>query len=117
MSEIIIWHNDRCSKSREAKKILEDSNVPHGTFDYLKESFTKDDIQNIIKMLGISDIKDMLRKKEIEYKELNIDNISQDEIIDILLKNPKLIERPIIIKDGKAVIARPMENLNKLLGE
>jgi len=117
MSEVKIWHNNRCSKSREAKKILEEQNVPHGTFEYLKDSFTINDIKDIIKMLGISDVKDMLRKKEIEYKDLDIANKSQDEIIKLLVSNPKLIERPIIIKDNKAVIARPMENLTKLLGE
>ena len=68
-------------------------------------------------MLGISDVKDMLRKKETEYKDLDIANKSLDEIIELLVSNPKLIERPIIIKDGKAIIARPMENLTKLLGE
>jgi len=113
--EVQIWHNNRCSKSREAKKILEESNVPHGTFEYLKEEFTKETILDIMKKLGISDIKDMLRKKEEEYKAFDIENKSQDEIIDIILKTPKLIERPIIIKDQKAVIARPMENLTDLL--
>jgi len=111
-----IWHNNRCSKSKEAKKILEESNVPHGTFDYLKEEFTKETILDIMSKLGITDIKEMLRKKEDEYKTLDIENKTQDEIIEILLITPKLIERPIIIKDEKAVIARPMENLTKLLG-
>ena len=111
-----IWHNNRCSKSREAKKILEESNVPHGTFDYLKEEFTKETILDIMSKLGITDIKEMLRKKEDEYKTLDMENKTQDEIIEILLITPKLIERPIIIKDEKAVIARPMENLTKLLG-
>ena len=115
MSEVKIWHNNKCSKSREAKKILEEQNVPHGTFEYLKDNFTTNDIKEIKKMLGISDVKDMLRKKETEYKDLDIANISQDEIIELLVSNPKLIERPIIIKDGKAIIARPMENLTDLL--
>jgi arsenate reductase len=110
-----IWHNNRCSKSREAKKILEESNVPHGTFEYLKEEFTKETILDIMKKLNITDIKDMLRKKEDEYKVLNIENKTQNEIIEIILNTPKLIERPIIIKDEKAVIARPMENLINLL--
>ena len=110
-----IWHNNSCSKSREAKKILEDSNVPHGTLEYLKENITKESILDIMKKLAISDIKDMLRKKEDEYKILDIENKTQDEIIEILLNTPKLIERPIIIKGNTAVIARPMENLINLL--
>ena len=110
-----IWHNNMCSKSREAKKILEERNVPHGTFEYLKETFTKETIIDIMKKLNITDVKDMLRKKEDEYKILDIENKTQDEIIKILLITPKLIERPIIIKEQKAVIARPMENLINLL--
>jgi len=112
---IKIWHNNRCSKSREAKKILEDSGLEFEVFEYLKNDFTIDDIKDIKNMLGISDIRDMLRKKEKEYKELDIDNKSEDEILTILLDTPKLIERPIIIKENRAVIARPMENLTNLL--
>jgi len=115
MSKIKIWHNNRCSKSREAKKILEEQNVPHGTFEYLKEIFTINDIENIMNMLDITDIKDMLRKNEDEYKSLDIQNKSHNEIISLVIQNPKLIQRPIIIKDDKAIIARPMENLIKLL--
>ncbi len=113
-----IWHNTKCSKSREAKSILDESKQDFEVFEYLKNSFSSDDLKEIILQLGISDIRDMLRDKETEYKELDIANSSktQDEIISLVIKNPKLIERPIIIKDGKAVIARPMENLINLLG-
>jgi len=113
--ELTIWHNPKCSKSREAKKILEEQNVPHRTFEYLKEEISASNIKDIMKKLNISDIKDMLRKKEEEYKIMDIESKTQDEIIDIVIKTPKLIERPIIIKDIKAVIARPMENLLDLL--
>jgi len=113
--ELTIWHNPKCSKSREAKKILEEQNVPHRTFEYLKEEISASNIKDIMKKLNISDIKDMLRKKEDEYKTMDIESKTQDEIIDIIIKTPKLIERPIIIKDTKAVIARPMENLLDLL--
>lgn len=115
---IKIWHNNRCSKSREAKAILEENGSEFETFEYLKNEFTKEDIKDIISKLGIEDIRDMLRKKEAEYKELNIadESKSQDEVIDLVVANPKLVERPIIIKGDKAVIARPMENLTELLG-
>ena len=115
---IKIWHNNRCSKSREAKAILEESAQEFEVFEYLKNEFTKDELKEIITQLGISDIRDMLRHKEAEYKELDIANKSktQDEVLDLVVENPKLVERPIIIKDGKAVIARPMENLTNLIG-
>jgi arsenate reductase len=115
MERIKIWHNCNCSKSREAKKILEEQNVPHGTFEYLKENLTKKDIIDIKNRLGFSDIKDMLRKKEEEYINLGIETKSEEEIIPLLIQHPILIERPIIIKGTKAVIARPMENLLDLL--
>ena len=115
---IKIWHNNRCSKSREAKAILEESSQEFEVFEYLKNEFSADDIKTIMTQLNISDIREMLRTKEAEYKELDIANEAktQDEIIELVVKTPKLVERPIIIKDGKAVIARPMENLTNLLG-
>jgi len=112
---IKIWHNNNCSKSREAKQILEDQNIEFEVFEYLKNTFTKNDIELIMLGMGITDPKDMLRKKEAEYKELDVENKSKDEILDIMVNTPKLVERPIIIKKEKAVIARPMENLTNLL--
>jgi len=113
---IQIWHNNRCSKSREAKTILEESNLDFEVFEYLKNEFSKEELLRLMVQLKIKDIKDMLRHKESEYKELDIANKSQNEILDLVVQNPKLVERPIIIKDNKAVIARPMENLTNLLG-
>ncbi len=118
MSKIEIWHNNRCSKSREAKAILEQSGQEFEVVEYLKNGFTKEDLIKIVKMLGIDDIREMLRTKEAEYKMLDLSNKNKtkDELIGAMVLFPKLIERPIIIKDGKAVIARPMENLTILLG-
>ena len=113
---IQIWHNNRCSKSREAKVILEESGLEFEVFEYLKNDFSKEELLRLMAQLQIKDIKDMLRHKEVQYKELDIKNKSQNEILDLVVQNPKLVERPIIIKDNKAVIARPMENLINLLG-
>jgi len=112
---IKIWHNPKCSKSREAKSILEESGIDFEVFEYLKNDFTENDLKTIMNQLNITDIKDMLRKKETEYKELDIENKTQDEILNLVIQAPKLVERPIIIKDNTAVIARPMENLTNLL--
>lgn len=111
-----IWHNNRCSKSREAKAILEESNLEFEVFEYLKNDFSKEELLKVMAQLKIKDIKEMLRDKEKEYKELDINNKSQNEILELVVQHPKLLERPIIIKDNKAVIARPMENLKNLLG-
>ena len=113
---ITIWHNNRCSKSREAKKLLEERALEFEVFEYLKNEFSKEELLRLMAQLNISDIKEMLRHTEIEYKELDIVNKSQNEILDLVIQNPKLVQRPIIINDNKAVIARPMENLTNLLG-
>jgi len=115
---ITIWHNNRCSKSREAKAILEESSLEFEVFEYLKDEISGEKIKEIIALLGISNIRDMMRTKEAEYKMLDLtnENKSDDELIGAMVLFPKLIERPIIIKENKAVIARPMENLTNLLG-
>ena len=113
---ITIWHNNRCSKSREAKKLLEEKGLDFEVFEYLKNDFSKEELLRVMAQLKITDVNDMLRKKEKEYKELDIINKSQNEILDLVVQNPKLVERPIIIKDNAACIARPMENLTNHLG-
>lgn len=114
---IQIWHNHRCGKSRDAKKYLEEKGIAHEVFEYLKGEFSKDDLKNIISKLHISDARQMLRSKEKEYKDLDIDNVnkSQDEIIDLVVANPKLVERPIVINNDHAVIARPLEKIKEVL--
>jgi arsenate reductase len=116
MEKVIIWHNPKCSKSNQAKNILESKELDIEYFEYLNENITPSQIKQVMKMLEIDDIRSMLRSKEDEYKTLNINNkeLSQDDIIELVIKTPKLIERPIVIKDNKAIIARPMENIQKL---
>lgn len=113
---ITIWHNNRCSKSREAKALLEESGLEFEVFEYLKNDFSKEELLKVMAQLNIKDINEMLRTKEKEYKELDIANRSQNEILELVVQHPKLVERPIIIKENKACIARPMENLKNLLG-
>jgi arsenate reductase len=113
-----VWHNNRCGKSRDAVKYLESNSIDFEIVEYLKNNFSKDDLQEVINMLGISDVREMLRTKEKEYKENNLkdESLSQDVIIDIVVANPKLVERPIVINGNKAVIARPLEEIEKVLG-
>jgi arsenate reductase len=112
-----IWHNPNCSKSRATIQYLEDNNVKYTTREYLIDIPTKDEIQSIIKMLHIQTPKDMMRQKEVQYQELNLDslNITEDDLINAMLKVPSLIERPIAINNNKAVICRPLENINTIL--
>lgn len=115
MADIKIWHNSRCSKSRNALQLLEEKNLDFEVKEYLKETPTKEELKSVLSQLGIT-AKELLRTGEDIYKELGLKNeTNEDKIIDSMIDNPKLIERPIIIKNGKAVIARPIENLEELL--
>jgi arsenate reductase len=115
MQNIQIWHNPRCSKSRNALTLLEEKGIEADVVKYLEQTPNKEQLKDVLKMLGIS-AKELLRTGEEIYKELNLKEENDEEkIIDAMLSHPKLIERPIIIKNGKAVIARPIENLEELL--
>jgi arsenate reductase len=115
---ITIWHNTRCGKSRDSKNLLDEMGVEYEVFEYLKNEFSANDIKELMKKLGISDVRDMLRTKEKEYKELELKDESktQDEIINLVVQNPKLVERPIVIQGDRAVIGRPIDNVKELLG-
>lgn len=115
MENIKIWHNPRCSKSRNAMALLEEKNINADVVEYLNVNITKEELQNVLSLLDMN-AQELLRKGEDIYKELNLkDETCEDKLIDAMVNNPKLIERPIIIRGNKAVIARPIENLEELL--
>ncbi|MES2140971.1 MAG: arsenate reductase (glutaredoxin) [Bacteroidota bacterium] len=112
---ITIYHNTRCSKSREACSILEDKGVEFETIEYLKTPPTPKEIKGLLKMLGMK-AQDIVRKGEPLYKEKFADKkLSESEWIKALAENPILIERPIIVKGNKAIIGRPPEKVLELL--
>lgn len=115
---IKIWHNTRCGKSRDSKNLLDEKKCEYEIFEYLKEDLSGNDIRDVAKKLGLDDVRGMMRLKEKEYKELDLanENKTQDELVGAMVLFPKLIERPIVIKDDKAAIGRPIENIIKLLG-
>jgi len=103
----IIWHNPRCSKSREALQLLEDNGVDARVYKYLDEKPSVEEIKGMLEALGIG-AKELLRKKEAIYKELGLSKVDdEDTLIEAMHKHPNLIERPIVIKDSKAIIGRP----------
>jgi len=115
MSNIQIWHNPRCSKSRNGLALLEEKGVDAEVVKYLDTPHTHKEIKDLLKMLGMN-ARDLMRTKESIYKELDLKNENDEEkLILAMVENPKLIERPIVIKDGKAVIGRPIENITKLI--
>ncbi|WP_055437329.1 arsenate reductase (glutaredoxin) [Lacinutrix algicola] len=112
---IKIYHNNRCSKSRSALEILENSGKDFEIIKYLEDAPTKEELQQLIKMLNIEPI-DLVRKNEAIWKsEYKNQDLSNDAIIDAMLAHPKLIERPIVVNGNNAVICRPTENINKVL--
>jgi len=114
--EIIIYHNSKCSKSRKALEIIRSKNIEPTIILYLKSKLSKIEVKNLLSKLGLS-IRDILRTGEDEYKKNNLknENLSDDELIEFLIKFPKLLERPIVVKNNKAVIGRPPENILTLL--
>lgn len=115
MEDITIWHNPRCSKSRNALNLLEEKNIDAKVVKYLDETPSKDELKDILNKLNMT-AQDLMRKGEAVYKELSLkDETNEEKLLDAMLENPKLIERPVIIKGEKAVIARPIENLEELL--
>jgi arsenate reductase len=111
-NKITIYHNPKCSKSRKALEIIKSKNIEPIIILYLLNKLSKAEINNLLSKLGLS-IRDILRTGEDEYKKNNLknENLSDDELIEFLIKFPKLLQRPIVIKNNKAVIGRPPENI------
>ena len=102
-----IWHNPRCSKSREALTLLEEQGKEIEIFKYLDEELTEDMIKTLLLKLDIDAI-DLMRTKEDKFKELMLDKVGDEGVlIRAMVRFPKLIERPIIITETKAIIGRP----------
>ena len=115
MAEYRIFHNPRCSKSRQALEILESNDKNYEIFLYLQETLNKKSIKSVLDILGLNP-KDILRSGEVEYKENKLSQYDDEDekLIDFMIKYPKIIERPIVIKGNKGVIGRPPENVIKL---
>lgn len=112
---MIIYHNPRCRKSRETLKLLQEKGVDPEIRLYLDDSPNKKELREVLKKLGIS-AESLVRKQESIFKEnYKGKEMSEEDFIDAMVKYPKLIERPIVIKGDKAVLGRPPGNVDKLL--
>lgn len=109
-----ILHNPRCSKSRETLNLLEQNGVEPEVIEYLQGGLSKNFLEEVLKKLKFP-AKDIIRTKEKEFQELKINLENPQEVISAILNNPKLLERPIVLKGDQAVIGRPPENVLKLL--
>jgi arsenate reductase len=112
MSKVTLYHNPRCSKSRQTLQLLEDNGVSPDVVLYLDTPLVADEINALLKKLGIG-ARDLLRKSESAYKENNLNDtgMSDADLVAAMVAFPKLIERPIVVKGMKAVLGRPPENV------
>ena len=112
---IQIYHNPRCSKSRQGLAILENSGKEFEVIKYLEDIPSEKEFKEVLKKLGISPI-ELVRKNEAIWKsDFKGKDLSDDELIQIMLEHPKLIERPIVINNNKAVIGRPPEKIESII--
>jgi len=116
MADITIYHKPTCTTCRQAVQMLKDSGTPFTAVNYYEQTFTKDHLKKILKKAGISP-KDVLRTKEDIYKELGLakKELSDDALLDLMVKHPDLIQRPLVVTDDKALLARPAETVKTLL--
>ena len=110
-----IYHNPRCTKSRQTLALLQENGVELEVVEYLKDLLTTENLSELIGFLGIEPLA-LVRKNESVWKEqFKGKELSDKEVIKAMVENPKLIERPIVVKQKKAVLGRPPENVLKLI--
>ncbi len=112
MNKVTIYHNPRCSKSRQTLSLLEERGITPDVIEYLNTPPSADKLGEILTLLELAP-RELMRKKEAPYAELNLADasMSEAELINAMVNNPVLIERPIVLANGKAAIGRPPENV------
>jgi arsenate reductase len=115
MSDLSIYYNPSCSKCRTAQGLLAERGIDAEIVAYLERPPTVAELRGLLGMLGLDDPRDMMRTGEAVYAELGLASVSGDALLEAVAANPILLERPIVVKDGRAVIARPPERLLELL--
>ena len=115
MSDVTIWFNPRCSKCRGADELLRERGIDPAVLRYLDDPPTRDELERVLSLLGTDDPRAMMRTREPIYAELGLGDADRDELLEAMAAHPILIERPIVIHDDAAVIARPPERLLELL--
>lgn len=114
---VTIYHNPRCSKSRQTLALIEEQGIAPEIVKYLDDTPTADELKGLFAKLGYSSVRDMMRIKEDVYKELSLgeDSVTDDQLFNAMAANPKLIERPIVVNGDKAAMGRPPEQVLDIL--
>lgn len=118
MSDAVkIYHNPRCSKSRDTLSLLKANGIDPEVVLYLETPPDAATLRQLLKMLNMSSARELMRQKEDLYKSLNLDDsrLTEAELIQAMVENPKLIERPIVVANGQARIGRPPEDVLEIL--
>jgi len=111
-----IYHNPRCSKSRQTLALIENAGAEVEIVLYLQDPLSKGEIKDLIGKLGYSSARELIRRGEAIYKELNLkDEDDEAALIEAMATHPKLLERPIVVKGQQAILGRPPENAKKIL--
>ncbi|MEQ9489202.1 MAG: arsenate reductase (glutaredoxin) [Alphaproteobacteria bacterium] len=112
---VTIYHNPRCSKSRQTLQLLRDKGIEPTIVEYLKDPPDADTLVSLLSMLKLS-ARGLMRTKEAAYKDLGLSTITvEEDLVAAMVKNPVLIERPIVLANGKAALGRPPEDVLKIL--
>jgi arsenate reductase len=114
---VTIYHNPRCSKSRQTLALLEENGITPDVVKYLEQTPSIDQLKVLLSQLGYSSARDMMRTKEAIYKELSLgeESVTEQQLFEAMAENPKLIERPIVVKGDKAAMGRPPEQVLSIL--
>ncbi|PQQ25873.1 arsenate reductase (glutaredoxin) [Photorhabdus hindustanensis] len=117
MQQVTIYHNPRCSKSRETLALIEERGIKPQIIFYLEAPLTVEQLSVLLEQLGFHDARQLMRTKEDLYKELNLadEKLTQHDLLKAMIANPKLIERPIVVCGDKARLGRPPEKVKELL--
>jgi arsenate reductase len=115
MSETVIYHNPRCSKSRQTLELLNERGIDADIVEYLKTPPDAHMLEHILDLLGMQP-RELMRTGEPEYRELGLDDpaLSRQQLIDAMVEHPKLIQRPIVVNRNKAALGRPPEDVLRL---
>jgi arsenate reductase len=113
--DVTVWFNPNCSKCRTVQGILGDKGVEADYVRYLEQAPSREQIEAVLRMLGTDDPRVIMRTGEAVYKELGLAGAERGPLLDAMVANPILIERPIVIRGDRAVIGRPPENVLDLL--
>lgn len=114
MSDVTVWHNPRCSKSRGARSLLEERGLEVAERRYLDQPPTRAELERLLGLVGVEDPRQIMRTGEKVYRELGLDEADRDGLLDAIVEHPILLERPIVVRGDTAVVARPPERVGEL---